>query len=89
MDHSAQIRHELHLSKRGMPHETERERQARLAEASRPWEPDGPGWRMVARLGDLLAGGRSLPGFRGRSRASALERRNATQRTVGTKRMPC
>lgn len=87
MNNDAQIRYELLLSKRGMPYDTERERQARLAEASRPWEPNGPGWRMVARLGDLLAAGRSLLGFRRRNRVSASSRRNATRNAIGTSRM--
>jgi hypothetical protein len=84
MNNSAQIRQELLLSKRGMPYETERERQARLAKASRPWEPNGPGWRIVARLGDLLAVRRPLLRFRPRTRASASSRRNATRNAVGT-----
>lgn len=86
MNNNAQIRYELLLSKRGMPHETERERQARLAEASRPWEPNGPGWRMVARLGDLLAVRRALHRLRGRIRASASSRvtEQATERHLNT-----
>jgi hypothetical protein len=74
MNNNAQINHELLLSKRGMPHETERERQARLAEASRSWEPNGPGWRMVARLGDLLVVLRTLIALQQRIRGSASNR---------------
>lgn len=84
MNDNALIRQELLLSQRGMPYETERERQARLAEASRPWEPNGLGWRMVARLGDLLAVRRPLLRFRGSSSASASSRRNAARNAVGT-----
>jgi hypothetical protein len=90
MSSEGQIRYELMLSQRGMPYDTERERQARLAQASRPWTPDGPGWRMVARLGDLLAASRSLPGYLRGIGAPAPSLREATRNASGASRMvPC
>jgi hypothetical protein len=87
MNNDGQIRYELLLSKRGMPYETARERQSRLAAAARPWTPNDPGRRMVARLGNLLALGGSLLGFRRRIGMSASSRHNATRNAVGTSRL--